>query len=120
MSTPQNNKMYDLSQLEILSRGDDSFITKMLDSFNSTLKEGIAGINEAKKYNDWENLSKQVHKLKPSMQILGVNSLKDLIASLENDYKTENFNENNLMEKTDAFLENCRTLLIQTQQILHK
>lgn len=117
MNTVQNNQLYDLSQLQMLSRGDDSFVTKMLISFKNNLNDGIKEITDAYRLHDWTTIGKVAHKLKPSMLVLGVTSLKDTILHLEKEHTNENFNEKELSVKVEGFLEKCRVLLIQIQQI---
>ncbi|QWG03845.1 Hpt domain-containing protein [Flammeovirga yaeyamensis] len=119
MSTIQNSKMYDLTQLQALSRGDDSFVTKMIDSFLTNLNEGIEEINEAVSYNDWATIAKVAHRLKPSFQILGVNSLSEVILHLEKDYLNDNFDENSYNEIIKKFVSSSGVLKGQIQQFLH-
>ncbi|OHX65340.1 Hpt domain-containing protein [Flammeovirga pacifica] len=119
MSTVQNPKMYDLTQLQALSRGDDSFVTKMIDSFLTNLNEGMEEINEAKSYNDWSTIAKVAHRLKPSFQILGVSSLSDVILHLEKDYLLDDFDEKGYIEIINTFLTSSSILKDQIQQFLH-
>lgn len=117
MSTVQNTKLYDLSQLEMLSRGDESFVDKMLTSFITNLKDGVKEITDAYRLHDWNTIGKIAHKLKPSMLVLGVTSLKDIIISLEKDHLKESIDETELSKTVEDFLEKCRILLMQMQQI---
>ncbi|NME70916.1 Hpt domain-containing protein [Flammeovirga aprica] len=117
MSTVQNTKLYNLSQLEMLSRGDDGFVNKMLNSFTGNLKDGIKEITDAYKLHDWSTIGKVAHKLKPSMLVLGVTSLKETIIFLEKDHKDGSVDEKEISMKVESFLEKCGILLMQIQQI---
>ncbi|KXX67278.1 Hpt domain-containing protein [Flammeovirga sp. SJP92] len=115
MSTVQNTQLYNLSQLEMLSRGDQGFVDKMLNSFTGNLKDGIKEITDAYKLHDWTTIGKVAHKLKPSMLVLGVTSLKETIIYLEKDHG--NVDEKEISNKVEGFLEKCGILLMQIQQI---
>ncbi|WP_044200745.1 Hpt domain-containing protein [Flammeovirga sp. OC4] len=117
MSTVQNTQLYNLSQLEMLSRGDQGFVDKMLNSFMGNLKDGIKEITDAYRLHDWNTIGKVAHKLKPSMLVLGVTSLKETIIYLEQNQKTENIDEKEISSKVEGFLEKCGILLMQIQQI---
>ncbi|NLR92319.1 MULTISPECIES: hypothetical protein [Flammeovirga] len=119
MSTTQNMRMFDTTQLEALSRGDNSFVIKMIESFKTNLVEGIDEINDAKSYNDWLTIGKVAHRLKPSFQILNVTSMADIVLSLEKDFKKTDFSEEEHEQLIAKFLADSKILLGQIQTFLH-
>lgn len=75
--------LYDLSQLKVMSRGNDDFVKKMVSLFITLSKENIDIFEKAVIHNDVETLKKTAHKFKPSIDQMGIVSLKDTIRSLE-------------------------------------
>jgi CheY-like chemotaxis protein len=77
-------KMYDLSMVESISGGDQSFIVKMLQLFLNTVP---ASLSEMRSFSDkgaWLELSKVAHKLKSTIDSMGIAELKQTIRDIEN------------------------------------
>jgi len=76
-------KLYDLNKLKELSRGDKEFIKKMISLFVEQAKVSLDEINFAYKLNDHDKIHKVAHRLKPSIDNMGISSLKKEIRELE-------------------------------------
>jgi len=74
---------YDLSILKELSRGDIGFVRELLDIFISLVKESVLNFQEANKGKDLDTIRKIAHKLKPSIDHIGIIDLKEKIRQLE-------------------------------------
>ena len=90
-----NTPLYSLSQLEELSSGDEVFITKMVDMFIDMVPKSIDSMVDALANEAYEDLGKAAHKLKPTIDMMGIVSLKQTIRTLEKDGK-ESLNIDNI------------------------
>jgi PAS domain S-box-containing protein len=79
----ENKILYDLTQLKEMSRGDESFVNKMLDIFNDLATQTIVQLNDSLEKKDICSIQKLAHKIKPSIDNMGIISLKDKIRQLE-------------------------------------
>lgn len=77
------SKLYDLNKLKELSRGDKGFVKKMVSLFVEQAKVSLQQINTAYEVNDHDTIHKIAHRLKPSIDNLGITSLKQEIRELE-------------------------------------
>ncbi|MFY8189119.1 MAG: Hpt domain-containing protein [Flavobacterium sp.] len=83
-STNQEKQpLFDLSVLEKMSRGDQSFINKMMSIFIDVTKENTVKMEQFIAQDDWKNMKSVAHKIKPSIDQLEIKSLKEIIRWLE-------------------------------------
>ena len=75
--------LYDLSQLEKMSRGNAAFIQKMISIFMDLAYENMAKLEEALANDDLQTIQKIAHKIKPSIDQMGIESLKDVVRKVE-------------------------------------
>ncbi|MBO6515894.1 MAG: Hpt domain-containing protein [Bacteroidia bacterium] len=76
-------KLYSLDQLEALASGDKAFVDKMVDMFIQMAPESVDRMVTALADNDLEDLGAAAHKVKPSIDMMGIVSLKQKIRDLE-------------------------------------
>jgi PAS domain S-box-containing protein len=95
MTIQDTEILYDLSQLKELSRGDETFVNTMLAIFKKLAETTIDQLKESLKNDDIGTINKLAHKIKPSIDSMGIVSLKDKIRQLEN-YNLEENSKNNL------------------------
>ncbi len=76
--------LFNLKVLEELSHGDQNFITHMLRLFVKISGEAIIEFDDALKRNDFAQINKIAHRIKPSIDNMGITILKDKIRELEN------------------------------------
>ena len=74
---------YDLSMIRSVSGGDETFIRKMIDIFLATIPQSLADIQQHAAAENWEELGKSAHKLKSTIDSMGINALKQDIRALE-------------------------------------
>ena len=94
---PNDFPLYDLSYLKKLSRGDDAFEQEMIQVFIDIAKVEGKNIQEAYENKDLTAINKIAHKIKPSIDQMGIHSLKDEIREIEK--WTDENNWNGLGEK---------------------
>jgi len=80
-------KMYDLTLVESISGGDQSFINKMLKLFLDTAPVTLGEMQKAADARDWAALSKLAHKLKSTVDSMGIVLLQQEIRKIESDGK---------------------------------
>jgi CheY-like chemotaxis protein len=80
-------KSYDLSMVESISGGDKAFILKMLQLFLDTVPATLEDMRIKSDSRDWAALSKVAHKLKSTVDSMGIAALKQDIRKVEADGK---------------------------------
>ncbi len=76
-------KLYDLTMIRSVSGGDESFIKKMVALFTETVPQNVSELKVACENENWEQVSKLAHKLKSTVDSMGIISLKTIIRSVE-------------------------------------
>jgi HPt (histidine-containing phosphotransfer) domain-containing protein len=73
----------DLSYLYKVSNGDKNFIQEITSTFLESTPKTLQDIQIQLQEKNWKQLAKVVHKIKPTITLLGIHSLKDKILQLE-------------------------------------
>lgn len=81
------DKLYDLSQLISLSGGNADFVNKMVQMFLEMTPEIVGRINNGYAENNLDEVGAAAHKIKPTIDMMGIILLKDVIRQLENNAK---------------------------------
>lgn len=76
-------QLYDLTPLENMARGDAQFIQTMVQIFVGLAQESVEKMDLALVSRDLTTLQRTAHKIKPSLDQLGVTSMYDPIRRLE-------------------------------------
>lgn len=77
-------KLYDLTMLESIGKDDKAFSDNIITIFVDTMPGNIEGLVHAFSENNFEQVGKIAHKMKSSIDLLGISSLKFVIRKLEN------------------------------------
>jgi len=101
-----DGKLYNLSMIQEIAHGNMDFVKKMMSLFIETMPPAITELKTSMGSGDWANLGAVAHKIKPSIDTMGIESLKEDIRSLEKFGKeASNLDEiPNLMGKVDAVI----------------
>ncbi|MBC8035003.1 MAG: response regulator [Chitinophagaceae bacterium] len=83
---PTGEKLYDISSIMAIS-SDDAFIRKMIDLFIETVPEDLVKLYAALEKEDWDNVSKMAHKLKSTLDSMGIVLIKQDIRTVESKAK---------------------------------
>lgn len=89
-----NEILYNLSALNEISRGNKAFVKKMITLFCNQAPDLVIQIKDAVQSGDWPRMGAVAHKLKPSIDNLGIEKLKLLIREIEKAGKDNNFTLN--------------------------
>lgn len=76
-------KMYNLEQIEMMSEGNKEFVNKMVNLFIELTPELLNRINTGLIESDYDEIKSAAHKMKPSIDMMGIVSLKNEIRNLE-------------------------------------
>jgi CheY-like chemotaxis protein len=80
---PESQKLYDLTMIHSVSAGDTEFIKKMIRLFIQTVPQNVQELVDATAAGNWEQVSKMAHKLKSTVDSMGIRSIHDQIRSVE-------------------------------------
>jgi len=83
-------KMYDLSYLRAISRGNEDFVVKMINMFIGQTPALVVELEAKFHHSDYKGMSAIAHKIKPSIDNMGIVSLKETIREIERIGKTGN------------------------------
>jgi PAS domain S-box-containing protein len=78
-----NEILYNIASLQKLSRGNDEFVTKMINIFVNQTTDIIEKTAIAISQNNFIEASRLIHKIKPSIESLGITTLIKKIKLLE-------------------------------------
>jgi PAS domain S-box-containing protein len=82
---PRNFATVDLSFLAKVSGNDKQFIVDVVRSFLQATPLLLDGIREALRESDPQKLGQRIHRIKPSLTMLGLSTAKSLAESLEDE-----------------------------------
>lgn len=73
----------DLTYLKKVTSNNESFLRDMITTFLDTMPKSIDEIRVHAGSKDWDNLARAVHKIKPSLAMMGLNKTRDIGAQIE-------------------------------------
>ncbi len=77
------NTTVNLSYLVALCDGDDEFMNTIISSFVSEMPEILATIQQKMQEGDWKSVGELAHKMKPSVQFVGMDETVEKTKSIE-------------------------------------
>src|SRR6202012_1573973 len=80
---PGNTRLYDLSMVQSVSGGDENFIRKMVALFIETVPQNVQDLKNAMQAENWEQVGKTAHKLKSTIDSMGIKSIRQEIRAVE-------------------------------------
>jgi HPt (histidine-containing phosphotransfer) domain-containing protein len=83
MNIDKQKKNTDLTYLRSVSKGNTAFEQKMLNTFIQQTGAEIQKLKHALAVGDWSSMHLIAHKMKPSMQFVGLNLLHSDVHELE-------------------------------------
>jgi PAS domain S-box-containing protein len=110
-----SENLYDLDSLNNLSRGNHDFVLKMIAIFNAQAIDTIGKVNRALESNDFIEVSKLIHKIKPSIEGIGVVSILEDVKLLEKIAK-ETSNKKQMLHLFENIKMTLQKVIIQLQE----
>ena len=111
----KSTEFYNLGKFQDLASGDDGFYKTLLEKFIRSTSEALDEIIISQKENDLAKLKAMVHKIKPSIEMLSVSRMPELIRSIQD----ENSDPDLAFKLSDELTEICTKLLSDLQQELN-
>src|SRR5260221_9781970 len=107
--TPVNSRLYDLTMVQSVSGGDEGFIKKMVALFIETVPQNVQDMKKALQEENWDQVGKTAHKLKSTIDSMGIKSIRQEIRAVEaNDKQKEAVQElTALIGTIDTVISEC-------------
>ena len=103
-----SGKLYDLTMIETISGGDQGFIKNMVQLFIDTMPQGVLELQQALQQENWEMVGKHAHKMKSTIDSMGIVLLHDDIRAVEAGGKTKTN-----IEQLPGLIANVSTIVSQ-------
>jgi PAS domain S-box-containing protein len=100
------NRLYDLSMVQSVSGGDEGFIKKMVALFIETVPQNMDELMKAVQTEQWDQVAKTAHKLKSTVDSMGIKSIKQEIRTVE-----ANAKQKTQVEEIPALVERIGTVI---------
>jgi PAS domain S-box-containing protein len=78
-----DSRLYDLTMVQSVSGGDEGFIKKMVALFIETVPQNVQDLKKALQEENWEQVGKTAHKLKSTIDSMGIKSIRQEIREVE-------------------------------------
>ncbi len=105
----ESEKLYDLGMVISVSGGNRDFIKKMVLLFMETVPPNVAELKKSTESENWDQVVKIAHKLKSTIDSMGIKSISPNIRTIESDAKQKiNLTEiPSLVNKIESVINNC-------------
>jgi two-component system, sensor histidine kinase len=113
---PVAEKLYDLSKLQEYGRGSQEFVQKMIGLFLNTSAEGLTQFRELQKMQNWQEISVVAHRMKATIDNMGISALTNEIREIESSGKLQNVN----VSRMNHLLDCAESVLTQVQKALQE
>ena len=81
--------IYNLDKINEMAEGDEDFIISVISVFLEEVPEDLEGLEKAIGARDYENVYKLAHKIKPNVDILGMEQTRACALEIETLGKNE-------------------------------
>lgn len=75
--------IYSLDKLNEMAEGDDDFILSVITVFLEEVPQDLSDLEKAIQKRDYENVYKLAHKIKPNVDILGMEQTRAIALEIE-------------------------------------
>jgi len=86
---PNTANLYNLHQLRVVSRNDTEYFKKMINIFIDQSNLSITQITESYLAKNLKDVYSVIHKIKPSIDLMGIEILKEPIRYIEKNAKDQ-------------------------------
>lgn len=104
-----DSRLYDLTMVQSVSGGDEGFIKKMVALFIETVPQNVQDLKKAMQEENWEQVGKTAHKLKSTIDSMGIKSIRQEIRAVEANAKALESLETipSLVNTIDTVIKEC-------------
>lgn len=107
--------LYSLSLVAAISGGDQGFVANMLKLFLETVPGTLAGLESAAGEGNWPVAGKLAHKLKSTVDSMGIASLKEKVRKLEKDAQ-QGGDPEDLMGLTREIVDTMHEVMVRVKE----
>ncbi len=107
---------YDLSQLVELSRGDEEFVKNMVEIFLEHTPPALDEMLKGMADNDFTTVAKVAHRIKPSIESMGISQLDGVARDIELSAKEEIIDEEGIFSKVHFLTETLAAVLARLRE----
>lgn len=93
-SSADKQMVTDLSYLREVVMGDEEIMLETAKAFVEETPRILENMREHFSHQEWDKLYKQAHKIKPSMEYMGMTQARELILDIENQAKSREISKN--------------------------
>lgn len=108
-----DGKLYDLGMIKEIAHGNQDFVKKMIGLFMETMPPAVSEMKQHLSDKNWAALGAVAHKIKPSIDTMGIDLLKEDIRSIER-FGKEGIN----LEEVPVLLNKVDTVLARISEDL--
>jgi PAS domain S-box-containing protein len=83
IASPASQSLYDLTKIEAIAKGNPAFVNKMVNLFKQHAPATMLEMENAYAQNNFDAIEKLAHRLKPTIDNMGITSIKDSIREIE-------------------------------------
>ena len=114
------NDNYDLEQLRSLSRGDESFVQNMVSVFLQQTTTALQELRSALDNKDYISLARTAHRIKPSIDNMGIRQLEGVARDIELSAKAESIDHGYLAERVTLLTSTLEAVVsrLRTEQVV--
>ncbi|MCC6720818.1 MAG: Hpt domain-containing protein [Bacteroidia bacterium] len=101
-----SDKLYNLEQINLMAEGDNEFVKSMVNMFIEIAPDLIVKIKNGLVSGNYDEIKASAHKLKPSIDMMGIATLKNEIREIEKlaIERTDQYTLNNKIKHLDDTL----------------
>ena len=112
-----NTSVIDLSYLNSICHGDKAFITEMVNTFLANTPAMINQMQNWSNQANWTMVYKIAHKMKPSIDFMGIEKAKILVKEIENSGK-QNIKTDSIPEQINQLGDICQQAFLELKDLL--
>jgi PAS domain S-box-containing protein len=102
---------FDLTYLRSVSGNNDEFVREMVQTFVQSLPGSLREMEDALATSNNNRLGRIIHQIKPSLSLLGLDELREVAITLEEELKTTPLPNTNLLNSTKGFIAQCASFV---------
>ena len=109
-----------LSYLVALCDGDDEFMNTIIASFVDEMPEILTLIQQKMQEGDWKTVGELAHKMKPSVQFVGMDGTLEKARSIELQCRKTHVCSDQLSALVGDVTQETRTAIVALQEVLDR
>lgn len=111
--------LFDLSEVKNILGDDADTLKHMLQVFVDSTPETLADLNEAHLRNNHDELARSAHKMKPSLDLLKIDRLYNVVRTIDKKDKVEKLTPAELQSAVEEMNNVLNIVFTQMKQQLH-